>query len=159
MQDPSITAHLSALEAFPEELKRQVHGLDEGALRYRPAADAWSAVEIVGHIMEVEALWAGRFRQILAAEHPVFPAYDRDEVVRQRDYKNKQPGGILIAFVEQRAELVAFLRVLRPAQLARTGEHPTRGSISVADGIGILADHDRAHSQQIADNIAAYREP
>lgn len=157
MADPQTKAHLDALAAFPEALKRRVQGLDEGALRYRPTADAWSAVEIVGHIMDVEALWAGRIRHMLGAEHPSFPPYDRDEIVRQQEFQNKQPGGLLITFAERRAELVDFLRGLRPAQLARTGVHPTRGPISVADSIAILEDHDRAHAEQIAANLAAYK--
>jgi len=155
MADSLILTHLDALATFPDELKRTLRGLNDDALRHRPAAGAWSAIETVGHIVEVEAIWAGRFRQMLAAEHPTFPAYNPDEAVQQRDYQNKQPSGLLIAFAEQRAEQVAFLRILRPAQLARTGVHPTRGVISVADGIAILANHDRAHSQQIAAAIAA----
>jgi hypothetical protein len=77
--------------------------------------------------------------------------------VRQRDYHNKQPGFLLITLAEQRAEYVEFLRILRPAQLARSGIHPTRGSLTVEQGIAALADHDRAHSEQIATNLAAYR--
>ena len=157
MGEPQIDALLDALAAFPDTLKQQVQGLDAELLRYRPDPDAWSVVEIVGHIMEVEALWAGRFRHMLAAEHPIFPQYDRDAVVRQRDYQNKQPGGILIAFAEQRAEHVAFLRGLRPAQLARTGQHPVRGAITVGEGIAVLAGHDRAHSEQIAANVEAWK--
>lgn len=157
MAEPKVQQFLETLAEFPELLKRQLQGLDEAALRYRPAEGAWSSAEIVGHIMEVEALWAGRFRQMLAAEHPAFPPYNPDEIVQQREYQRKQPGGVLSAFAEQRAELLGFLRVLRPAQLARTGQHATRGSISVAEGIGVLAGHDQAHSQQIAENIAAYR--
>jgi hypothetical protein len=78
--------------------------------------------------------------------------------VRQRDYHNKQPGFLLITLAEQRAEFVEFLRVLRPAQLARTGIHPTRGQLTVEQGIAALADHDRIHSEQIAANLAAYRQ-
>lgn len=155
MADSLIMTHLDALAVFPDELKQMLRGVSDGALRHRPAAGDWSAIETVGHIMEVEAVWAGRFRQMLAAEHPTFPAYAPDEAVQRRDYQNKQPDGLLLAFAEQRAEQVAFLRILRPAQLARTAVHATHGVISLADGIAILANHDRAHLQQIATAIAA----
>jgi hypothetical protein len=157
MSDPQIKAHLDSLAAFPEVLKRQIQGLDDRALRYRSATEAWSVVEIAGHVMEVEALWAGRIRHMLAAEHPTLAPYDPAEAVRQQKFQDKQPGGILITFAERRAEHVEFLRGLRPAQLARTGVHPTRGPISVADSIAILDAHDRLHSEQIAANLAAYR--
>src|SRR6185295_7463996 len=94
-------------------------------------------------------------RQMLSADGPVFPPYDPDEAVRQRDYQNKQVAGLLITFAERRAEHVEFLRVLRPAQLARTATHPTRGPVTVGGGIAILAGHDRLHTDQIAANLAA----
>jgi hypothetical protein len=151
-----VKAQIALLAAFPEQLKRQVQGLDEAALRYRPAPEEWSIVELIGHIVDVGALWPGRTRQMLATEHPTLAATDAGWV-RQRDYQNKQASFLLITLAEQRAEYVEFLRMLRPAQLERTGIHPTRGSITVAQGIAALADHDRIHSEQIAANIAAYR--
>jgi hypothetical protein len=152
-----VKAQIDTLAAFPEQLKRQLEGLEETALRFRPAPDQWSIMEIVGHIVDVGALWPGRTHQMLATDNPVLAAVDPNWV-RRRDYHNKQPGFLLIALAEQRAENVQFLRVLRPAQLARTGVHPTRGSLTVEQGIAALADHDRGHSQQITANLEAYRQ-
>jgi hypothetical protein len=152
-----VKANLDALAAFPAELKRQLSGLDDAALRFRPAPDEWSAVELVGHMIDVGALWPGRTRQMLASENPSLPAVD-PAWVRQRDYQNKQLDFLLMALAEQRAEYVDFLRQLRPSQLARTGVHPTRGQLTVEQGIAALADHDHGHSRQIADNLAAYEQ-
>lgn len=154
MTTPEMKVQLDAMAAFPATLKQQVKGIDEQALHYRPSPDAWSIVEIVGHIMEVEALWAGRIRQMLASDHPVFPPYDPDDVVQQRDFQHKLPDGMLITFAERRAEHIEFLRALRAPQLARTGVHAVRGVVSVADGIAILAGHDQSHSEQITINLA-----
>ena len=151
-----VKAQIDILAAFPDQLKRQIQGLDDATLRYRPAPDQWSIVEIIGHIVDVGALWPGRTRQMLATENPALAAVDGGWV-RQRDYQNKQPSFLLITLAEQRAEYVEFLRTLRPSQLARPGIHPTRGPITVAQGIAALADHDRGHSEQIAANLEAYR--
>ena len=152
-----VKSQIDLLAAFPEQLKRQIEGLDDAALRFRPAPDEWSIMELVGHIIDVGALWPGRTRQMLAADNPTLAAIDPGWV-RQRDYHNKQPEFLLITLAEQRAEYVEFLRVLRPAQLARSGIHPTRGPLTVAQGIAALADHDRGHSEQIAANLATYRQ-
>jgi hypothetical protein len=152
-----VNAQIDLLAAFPEQLKRQIQGLSDAALRYRPAPGEWSIVEIVGHILDVSALWPGRTRQMLATENPPLAVVDAGWV-RQRDYQNKQPGFLLITLAEQRAEYVEFLRMLRPAQLARTGLHPIFGSITVAQGIAAMADHDRGHAEQIAATLAAYRQ-
>jgi len=94
---------------------------------------------------------------MLATDNPTLAAVD-PAWVHQRDYHNKQPRFLLITLAEQRAEYVEFLRILRPAQLARSGIHPTRGPLTVEQGIAALADHDRGHSEQIAANLAAYRQ-
>jgi len=152
-----LKTQIDLLAAFPEQLKRQIQGLDDAALRFRPAPNEWSIMELVGHIIDVGTLWPGRTRQMLATDNPTLAALDPDWV-RQRDYQNKQPSFLLITLAEQRAEYVEFLRILRPAQLARTGIHPTRGPLTVEQGIAALADHDRIHSEQIAANLAAFRQ-
>ncbi|HEU5098049.1 MAG TPA: DinB family protein [Roseiflexaceae bacterium] len=149
-------AQIDSLAAFPDQLKRQLQGLEEAALRFRPAPNEWSILEIVGHMNDVGALWPARIRQMLATDNPTLAAVDPDWV-RQRDYHNKQLSFLLLTLAEQRAEFVEFVRVLRPAQLARPGLHPTRGPLTVEQGIAALADHDRIHSQQIAANLEAYR--
>jgi len=153
----SVKSQIDLLAAFPEQLKRQIAGLDDAALRFRPAPDEWSIMELIGHIIDVGTLWPGRTRQMLATDNPTLAAIDPNWV-RQRDYHNKQPEFLLISLAEQRAEYLEFLRVLRPAQLARPGVHPTRGSLTVEQGIAALVDHDRLHSEQIAANLAAFRQ-
>lgn len=152
-----INSLLDELAAFPDALKQQVGGLPGAALRFRPAPEAWSIVEIVGHIVDVGALWPGRTRQMLATDHPRLAAVDPGWV-QERDYQNKQIGFLLITLAEQRAEYVEFLRTLRPSQLARTGLHPTRGDLTVAQGIAALVDHDQGHSRQIAENLEAFEQ-
>jgi len=150
-----IQTALGQLAAFPERLKQQVQGLADPALRFRPAEGEWSAVEVVGHLIDVEALYSARIRQMLASDNPAFAPFSPDELVRQRDYQNKQIAFLLITLAERRAEHLEFLRMLRPAQLARMGTHPTRGPLSAAELIRGLAGHDVNHSNQIANNLAA----
>lgn len=150
-----IKAQLDSLQAFPDALKRQVYELDLDALRFRPAPGAWSILEIVGHLIDIEALFSGRVRQILAADNPALTTLDVEAAVRERDYQNKQLGFLLLTFAERRGEHLELLRVLRPQQLARSGLHPVRGAMSVADCIGILARHDHEHAAQIAANLRA----
>lgn len=150
----SIQAQIDALAAFPAQLRQQVAGLDDAALRRRPGGSEWSILEIIGHMIDVGALWPGRTRQMLASENPALAAVD-PAWVQQRDYQNKQLQFLLLTLAEQRAEYVEFLRVLRPAQLARTGQHPTYGALTVAEGIAALMKHDQVHSEQIAGNLAS----
>jgi uncharacterized damage-inducible protein DinB len=155
MDEAQFKAQVEVLAAFPEQLKRQLEGLSDAALRFRPGSNGWSIVEVVGHMTDVDAVWPGRVRQMLSTDNPPLQSVDND-VVRQRDYQNKQIGYMLITLAERRAEFVELLRMLRPTQLERPGIHPTRGPITVGDAPAALADHDRGHREQIAANLAAF---
>ena len=72
----TVKSQIDLLAAFPEQLKRQLLGLDDAALRFRPAPDEWSIMELVGHIIDVGALWPGRTRQMLATDNPTLAAVD-----------------------------------------------------------------------------------
>ena len=149
----TITTSLAALEAFPGQLKAQITALDDATLRYKPTGE-WSAIENVGHLIDVESLWMGRFRQMLAAENPNFPPADVDKLVRRGNYQHKDAANLLHTFAEQRAETVAFLRTLKPMHHERPGVHPVRGPVTVGSSITILAGHDQLHTAQIIKTVA-----
>jgi uncharacterized damage-inducible protein DinB len=155
MEASELKAQLDTLAAFPEQLKQKLAGLSDAALRFHPTPEGWSVVEIVGHMIDVDVIWPGRVRQMLSTDNPKLARVD-NEVVRQRDYQNKQLDLMLGALAERRAEFVELIRGLRDSQLDRPGQHPTRGPMTVGDAVAALADHDRGHSEQIAANLAAF---
>jgi hypothetical protein len=155
MSNSQVSANLDALAAFPETLKRNIQNHDAAALRHKQGSE-WSAVEVIGHLIDVNAIWFGRIQQMLSAERPTLAAPNVDESVQRNDYQNKQKDFLLITFAERRAELVDFLRGLKPMHFERVGIHPTRGEVTVADGIAILANHDRMHNEQLEQAIAAF---
>jgi uncharacterized damage-inducible protein DinB len=157
MDEPRFKALLEELAAFPAALKTELQGLSDAALRFQPTPDAWSIVEIVGHMIEVGAVWPGRVSQMLSTNNPQLVSVD-NTVVRQRDYQNKQLSYLLSALAERRAEFIEMLRVIHPSQLTRTGEHPTYGQIDVTGAAAALANHDRRHREQIAANLAAFEQ-
>lgn len=152
MSNTEVETSFSSLEAFPAVLRQQVQALPDAILRFKPENE-WSVIENVGHLIDVEAVWMGRFRQMLAAENPSFPQPNVDELVRQHHYQQKDIAGLLHTFAEMRAESVAFLRGLKPVHLARPGVHPVRGPVTVANGITILARHDYLHAEQIEKTV------
>jgi len=155
MDDSEHKAHLDALAAFPEQLKQRLAGLSDEALRFRPTPEGWSIIEIVGHMADVGLIWPGRVRQMLSAHNPQLQSVD-NAIVRARDYQNKQLDLLLMTLAECHADFVALIRGLRPEHLARRGQHPTRGPLTVGDAAAAFADHNRGHLEQIAVNLEAY---
>ena len=156
MTNTDISTALDALAAFPSALQRRLQGLSDAALRFKPAPNEWSVVEVVGHLCDVEALWAGRIRQMLASEQPAFPPFDPDALVAQQRYQEKQVAALLSTLAERRAEHLEFLRGLRAPQLERAGVHPVRGPVTVGSTIVILSGHDQLHLNQIEANLKAF---
>jgi hypothetical protein len=152
---PTVRAQLDTLAAFPQQLLGRLRGLSDEQLRFRPTANDWSIVEIVGHLVDIDVLMRTRVGKIIAAENATLEAFDNDEAMRRGNYQHKQALALAHAFAEHRAAFVEELRYLRPAALARTGAHPTRGPISIADIIATLVRHDPGHAQQISDVLAA----
>ena len=48
----------------------------ENALRRRPSAHSWSALEYTAHVRDVIALWSGALHMLLAEDRPVLPRPD-----------------------------------------------------------------------------------
>lgn len=157
MGEGTIAPQLEALAAFPAALRQQVAGLSDEQLRYRPAAGEWSIVEIIGHLIDVEALYVRRIGQMISAENPILERIDQEALVEQRDYQSKQAAQLLATFAEQRAAALDEVRYIRPANLARTGVHYLRGQVTIAELLGVWSDHDQNHLRQVAANIAALR--
>ncbi len=58
------------LRAVPEDFRAALSGADDRALRHRPAPGEWSAVEVVGHIVDKMDAWRERVERIAGEERP-----------------------------------------------------------------------------------------
>lgn len=156
METQTFQQQISALAAFPEQLRKQVAGLHVDALRYRPAPSEWSITEVIGHLIDIDVLMRARIGKMVSSDNPQLQALDINGSVRDRDYQNKQATFLLHSLAEHRAEFVEQIRYLRPEALQRIGQHPTRGQLSVAGLITVVVGHDLIHSEQIANNLKSF---
>ena len=152
---PSPEAIVSALEAFPEELRRAAFGAREPGALMRPARDGgWGVVEILPHLRDWEEIYLERARRIVEEEHPHLLGYDDALWSIERDYRGQDPASTFESFRAMRAEMVAFLKSLPPEAWARTGEHSYYGDITLQWMGDHVSEHDREHLQQVRDAIA-----
>ena len=71
MTEAELKKHLDAAEKSPKQIAAAVSGLSDKTLRYKPSPDKWCILEILGHLADMEILYAHRFRQMLADKKPV----------------------------------------------------------------------------------------
>ena len=86
---------------------------------------------------------------MLDLDGPVYSGGEPDRWAEDRQYMRNDAGEALTAFRRRRAESLAFLRHLRPADWDRWGVHPTRGRLRLRDFVGLMAGHDDNHLDQL----------
>ena len=165
-QQPAPADPLSA-EGQAQRLERasaQIAALlrrPEVAERVRAAGpDEWSAVQVIGHLVELIPYWTGQM-QILAqatGEPPHFgrglDAPERLEAVAHGAAAD--PGELLQQLAGAAGAGAAAIRAMTPAQRARHGVHTRRGEETVAAFIeALIVSHVEDHVTQIQQVLGA----
>lgn len=101
----------SQLREIPTTFRNALLLHYDRAMRHRPAEGEWSAIEVLGHMIDKMQNWSRRIERILNEEQPALPGYDQDMSVREHDYQHadvealleqlKQSCDRFAAFVEQ----------------------------------------------------------
>ncbi len=122
------------LRAMPIFLRAEFEAAPGEFLRWRPAPEEWCVLEVVGHLIETEERgFAGRIRTILAEERPRFSTWDPSAVARERQDEQRDPAQLLAEFSGRRTAGAALVEPLTAADLARGGDHPEVGFLTVND--------------------------
>jgi hypothetical protein len=159
-----ITAHvegkqpLAVQAATAKKLEQLVKGVPASQLRKRPAADKWSASEIVAHLADAEIVIAFRMRLILGAPGTPIAAYDQDSWVTSGHYEKRDPHKSVEQFSVVREANLALLESLTPEQWNRYGMHSERGQETIEQIVRMTAGHDINHLQQIERILSGERE-
>jgi len=122
------------------------HAIDEGP-------DTWSPLAVVGHLVHAdEAVWMARARNLL--EHGEERPFDSfPQIARYTDWPLDR---LLDRFAELRRANLETLASwnLTEAQLAKTGRHPSLGTVTLQNLLATWAVHDLSHLAQISRVMA-----
>ena len=122
---------------------------DDHAIRHRPAAGEWSAIEVVGHMIDKMWIWIGRVERLMAEERPALPAYDQDALVREHDYLHADPE-VLFEQLRQECERFASLIERIPVSaLQREGVHEEVGPMTIRQCIAVPLESSPEHLKQL----------
>jgi DinB superfamily len=103
-------------------------------------------------------MWGGYIRTILAEDRPKFRAVNPTTWIKQTDYPELEFRPSLRAFTQQRTELLAVLKPLRPKAWARSGTVTGGGKPrqrTVFTYAQWLANHERSHFRQVVRLVDA----
>ena len=118
------------------------------ALRTAPEPGEWSVLECIGHIVDAEIVYAGRYRWILAHDEPDLIGYDQAAWVSALRHRDDDPERLLALFNALRAANLELWARTPTNERSRVGRHRERGPESFDLSFRLIAGHDRIHVAQ-----------
>lgn len=150
MTEAELKQHLEAAEKSPKEIAAAVSGLSPAALHYKPAPEKWSILEILGHLADIEIVYAYRLRQMLADQNPIIAPMDQDAWARNLGYMDMAAPELVAVYGLNRHHNLRLLQRLKPADLEKSAFHPERKQdVTVARLVEMMAGHGVDHLAQI----------
>jgi len=150
MTEGELKKHLDAAEKSPKQIAAAVSGLPDEVLRYKPSPEKWCILEILGHLVDIEIVYAYRMRQMLADEKPVIAPMDQNAWASHLGYMETPAPESVALYGLNRHHSLRLLRRLKAADLAKSAYHPElKGNVTVAEMIERMAGHGPNHLVQI----------
>jgi DinB superfamily len=152
---------IEVLAHTPSVLDALLRGKSPGWLNCRKSPDAFSPIDVLGHLMLAdETDWLPRVRMILAGHtHTPFEPFDRFDF--QRLIAGKSIDSLLNDFATLRSQSLQTLTSLQitEEQLDLPGTHPEFGPVTLRNLLATWVVHDLGHIQQIVKTMSnEYRE-
>jgi hypothetical protein len=150
MTESEFKKLLDAAEKSPREIAAAVSGLPEKVLKYKPAPEKWSILEILAHLVDMETLYAYRMRQIIADKNPVLAPIDQDDWARNLGYMDENPAELVALYGLNRHHNVGLLKRLKPGDLDKCAMHPELSKqVPLWDYVQKMGVHGPNHLRQI----------
>jgi rubrerythrin len=138
------------LEHAEEGLRARLAGVDDALLAQRPDSERPSIKELVGHLIDMDAVFRERAWLILETERPELPPAHPPRLDSAAVYRDKPIAAILDAYHESRRQTLNLLRGLTKAAWHRTGHHELYGVINLLHQGNWAVSHERGHLVEIA---------
>ena len=142
-------ACIEQIAAAPEGLRRAVQGLDDRQLDtpYRPGG--WTVRQVVHHVPDSHLNAYTRFKLACTEESPAIKTYDEARWAELAEARTAPIDVSLDLLTLLHRRWVLFLRILGPADFARTVRHPEWGAPTVDFLLAQYAWHGRHHTAHI----------
>ena len=143
---------LEVLRQTPTDARALCGQLSDAQWRTPMADGEWNALQVVGHLLDVDVVYGFRWRLILTQERPSYPGYDEK---RWSLLPRPAPAELLAALEGLRAVNLAVLERVGGDGMRRVGVHGEQGEEDFDLTVRKVAGHDLAHLNQLARTVAA----
>jgi uncharacterized damage-inducible protein DinB len=148
----SIVERLRGTPARVEERIMRV----PGPMLLRRQGDAWSIQQNIGHLWDVEQLWAQRTADLKNGKETISPADQPRFSERALVHNERQLDEVLAGFRAARAQFVSRLESADDQLVARSAFHQRlQGHMRLIDLAFFAAEHDDYHLAKITELLRA----
>ncbi len=145
-------AVLELLLLTPQRIFAASNGLLEAQVRRKPAADSWSAKEVLEHLMACADVWGTAIMAMLTEDRPTLRYVSPRTWIRKTDYAEQDFYELLWAFKDKRKELLEVLRLLREEEWLRGATIKAANKLceeTVFSYAQRMAQHEVRHCEQM----------
>jgi DinB family protein len=146
---PEVQPAVTLLEKTPVVLETLLLSAPPNVLDWKPSPERWAIREVLAHIVDIERLFVERARRMLQEDNPELPKFTPNELLLggpSADAIEK-----LARFGTLRNELIGLLKGAPASAAMRVGRHEELGTVTLAQLVNELANHDLGHLRQIAE--------
>jgi hypothetical protein len=139
--------------ATPARLSDSAAAIDSISRPVGTAEDAWSATDIVRHLIAVERdVWWGRFGSL---REPGEPRWAWTEPGLEPGLDDARLDELVARFAEARLATLSIIEGFDDEAWGRTGVHETFGRLDATALLGIASDHDDEHLASLSGDPPA----
>ncbi len=143
-------AIMSSLEHTEEGLRKLLDGIDEDLLAKRLSEGKPSIKELVGHLVDIDAVFRERAWLLLETDRPELPPAHPPRLDAAVAYRSQPGEAILGAFHATRRQTINLLRGLTSAAWHRPGHHELYGEVNLLHQGNWMIAHERSHLVELA---------
>jgi uncharacterized damage-inducible protein DinB len=139
------------LRGTPSRVEDRIKGLKSQQLTKR-LQETWSIQENIGHLVDLETIWAGRLEDLLSGEKELREADLSNTKTHNANHNSKPVEEILQAFRNERGNLVSRLEQLDESGAQLSAIHPRlQQPMRTIDMAFFIAEHDDHHLARISE--------
>lgn len=137
------------LRGTPARLEEMLQGVRRDALIAKPG-DKWSVQEHLGHLADLEPLWAARVEDFLADDDKLTAADLSNRQTHEANHNARELQSILAEFRAVRLRLLDRVGSFDLALFGRSKLHPRlQQPMRLVDHLYFVAEHDDHHLARI----------
>jgi hypothetical protein len=151
---------IGTLSDTPEILKIYLSSLRDDELRFQPGDGAFSVLENICHLRDLEIEgYQVRVQRLLSEKNPRLPDIDGGRLAQERCYKEQELKPALDDFIQARYTNLRMIEKLTKTQLARSGFLEPLGRINLKWLLNLWVEHDQGHIKELDKLRVAARKP